>query len=77
MTLSREGVDYARVAQAIIGMFALLVPAYGDLEGALNGLVIAVAAVVEVYLEIRKRGSTTPVADPKAADGTRLARTVR
>lgn len=70
--LNRPQVDVARVVQALFALAAAAGLAVDKFEEPVQAAIAAVATVVYLVLEALRRGSVTPVADPRAADGRPL-----
>lgn len=75
--LSRQAIDGVRYVQAVLlavaGVTPLLASYADDISSVANAVVTAVTAVAglaAVLLELRKRGSTTPVNSPVVPKGT-------
>lgn len=72
--LGRKAIDTARSIQALLVLLAVLFPQYASLQKPAETAIASVIALVVLTLEMIKRNSTTPVADPVAADGTKLVK---
>lgn len=70
--LGRKAIDHARAAQALLLLIATVFPVVADAQDEAEGVVAAVGLLITAYLEIKKRQSVTPVADPKDANGDAL-----